>query len=46
MKKYTQDEREKAIIEIEEALIKPEEWEGAHETKVTSFRFVDDVQKA
>lgn len=27
MKKYTQDEREKAIKEIEEASIKPEEWE-------------------
>ncbi len=43
MKKYTQDEREKAIKEIEEASIKPEEWEGPHETKITSFRYVDDV---
>lgn len=43
MKKYTQDEREKAIKEIEEASIKPEEWVGPHETKVTSFRYVDDV---
>lgn len=43
MKKYTQDEREKAIKEIEEASIKPEEWDGPHETKVTSFRYVDDV---
>ncbi len=43
MKKYTQDEREKAIKEIEEASIKPEEWEGPHETKVTSFRYADDV---
>ncbi len=38
MKKYTQGEREKAIKEIEESPIKPEEWEGPHETKVTSFR--------
>ncbi len=43
MKKYTQDEREMAIIEIEEAPIKPEGWEGPHETKVTSFKYVDDV---
>ncbi len=43
MKKYTQDEREKAIKEIEEASIKSEEWEGPHETKITSFRYVDDV---
>lgn len=43
MKKYTQDEREKAIKEIEAASIKPEEWEGPHETKITSFRYVDDV---
>ncbi len=43
MKKYTQDEREKAIKEIEDASIKPEEWEGPHETKITSFRYMDDV---
>lgn len=43
MKKYTQDEREKAIKEIEATPIKPEEWEGPHETKITSFRYVDDV---
>ena len=43
MKKYTQDEREKAIKEIEDTPIKPEEWGGPHETKVTSFRYVDDV---
>lgn len=43
MKKYTQDEREKAIKEIEGTSVKPEEWEGPHETKVTSFRYVDDV---
>ncbi|MFZ2410811.1 MAG: hypothetical protein WAW23_04495 [Candidatus Methanoperedens sp.] len=45
MKKYTQDEREKAIKEIEEASIKPEEWGGPHETKITSFRYVDDISE-
>ncbi len=45
MKKYTQDEREKAIKEIEGASIQPEEWEGQHETKVTSFRYVDDISE-
>lgn len=43
MKNYTQNERETAIKEIESSEIKPEEWEGPHETKVTSFRYVDDV---
>lgn len=43
MKKYTKDERESAIGEIEEAPINPSEWEGPHETKVTSFKYVDDV---
>jgi hypothetical protein len=43
MRKYTQEEREKAIKEIEGASIKPEEWEGPHETKITSFKYVDDV---
>lgn len=43
MKKYTPEEREKAIKEIEDASIKTEEWEGPHETKIISFRYVDDV---
>ncbi len=43
MKKYTKDERESAIREIEEAPINPSEWEGPHETKVTSFKYVDDI---
>ncbi len=42
MKKYTKEEREKAIKEIETAPINPDEWE-AHETKVTSYKYVDDV---
>jgi len=43
MKKYSPEEREAAIKEIEAGPLKPEEWEGPHETKVTSFRFVDDA---
>ncbi len=43
MKKYTQEERETAIKEIESAPIKSDEWEGPHETKITSFRHVDDM---
>ena len=43
MKKYTQEERETAIKEIEAASIKLEEWDGPHETKITSFRHVDDM---
>ncbi len=43
MKKYTPEEREAAIKEIETTQLKPEEWEGPHETKVTSFKFIDDV---
>ncbi len=43
MKKYSPEEREAAIKEIEAAELKPEEWEGPHETKVKSFRFVDDA---
>lgn len=39
MKKYTQEEREKAIKEIESASIKPEEGEGPHETRI----YVDDI---
>lgn len=43
VKKYTQEEREKAIEEIESSLIKPEEWEGPHKTKVISFRYVEKL---
>jgi hypothetical protein len=43
MKKYTQEERETTIKEIEASPIKVEEWEGPHETKVTSFKYADDV---
>ncbi len=43
MKKYTSEEREKAIKEIETAPIKSEEWDGLHETKIASFRYVDAV---
>lgn len=46
MKKYTPEEREAAIKELEAAELKPEEWEGPHETKVKCFRFVDDRIKA
>ena len=45
MKKFTPEEREKAIKEIEAASIKPEEWEGPHETKVTSFRYMNDISE-
>ncbi len=45
MKKYTQEERETAIKEIEAASIKLEEWDGSHETKTTSFRHVDVVSR-
>ncbi len=43
MKKYTSEEREKAIKDIETTPIKSEEWDGPHETKITSFRYIDDV---
>ncbi len=43
MNEYTHEERETAIKEMETTPIKPEEWEGSHETKITSFRYVDDV---
>ncbi len=43
MKKYTQNERESAIKEIEETPIEAKEWEGPHETKITSFKYVDDI---
>jgi hypothetical protein len=43
MKKYTKDEREKAIKNIEASPIKPDEWEGPHETKVVSYKYADDV---
>jgi hypothetical protein len=39
MKKYTQEDREAAIKELEETPIEAKEWEG-HETKVTSFKYV------
>jgi hypothetical protein len=43
MKKYTKEEKEKAIKYIEGSLIKPDEWEGPHETKIVSYKYVDDV---
>ncbi len=43
MKKYTHEEREMAIKEIEAASIKSDDWTGPHETKITSFRYIDDV---
>ena len=43
MKKYTREEREKAIKDIEASRIKPDEWKGPHETKVVSYKYVDDV---
>ena len=42
MKKYSHEERETAIKEIEYAPIKSEDWEGPHETKITSLRYIDD----
>lgn len=42
MKKYTQEDREAAIKDIDEAPIEAKEWE-VHETKVTSYRYVDDI---
>ncbi len=46
MKKYTQEEREAAIRELEETPIKPDEWEGPHKTKVTSFNLsLKDMKK-
>lgn len=42
MKKYTQEDREAAIKEIENTPVEAKEWEG-HETKVTSFKYVDDI---
>jgi hypothetical protein len=43
MKKYTKEERDKAIKDIESSPIKPDEWEGPHETKVVSYKYTDDV---
>jgi len=43
MKKYTHDEREMAIKEIEAMPIKSDEWAGPHETKITSFKYIDDM---
>jgi hypothetical protein len=43
MKKYTQEERDAIIEEIETLPIKPEEWDGPHETRVVSFKYVDDI---
>jgi len=43
MKKYTQEERDLAIREIEAMPVIPEEWEGPHDTKITSLRYVEDT---
>ena len=43
MKKYTQEERDLAIKEIEAMPVSPEEWEGPHDTKITSLRYVEDT---
>jgi len=45
MKKYTQEERDLAIKEIEAMPVSPEEWEGPHDTKITSLRYVEDTPK-
>ena len=45
MKKYTQEERDLIIKEIESSPAKPEEWEGPHETKVVSFKYIDDTPR-
>ena len=45
MKKYTHEEREAAIKEIEEAPLVVKEWEGPNETKVTSLRYIDDASR-
>ena len=45
MKKYTQEERDTAIKEIEGAPLAAREWEGPNETKVTSFKYVDDTPR-
>ena len=42
MKKYTKEEREKAIKHIEAMSIKTDEWEGPNETKVVSYKYPDD----
>ncbi|MDO9096683.1 MAG: hypothetical protein Q7U60_00965 [Candidatus Methanoperedens sp.] len=42
MKKYTQEDREAAIKEIKETPIDAKEWNN-HETKIKSFRYVDDI---
>jgi len=39
MKKYTNEEREKAIKDIEATTIKQDEWEGPHETKIVSYKY-------
>lgn len=43
MKKYSKEEREKAIKEIETSPLNPEEWEGPHEAKVVSYKYIEDV---
>jgi hypothetical protein len=43
MKKYINEEREKAIKDLEASTIKPDEWEGPHKTKVVSYKYADDV---
>ena len=45
MKKYTQEEREAAIKEIEKGPIVAKEWDGPNETKITSFKYVDDTPR-
>ncbi len=43
MKRYTQEERDTIIDEIEASPIKPEEWEGPHDTRVVSFKYIEDT---
>ncbi len=43
MKRYTQEERDAIIEEIEAQPIDPDEWEGPHDTKIVSFKYVDDT---
>ncbi len=45
IKRYTQEERDAMIKEIEALPVKPEEWEGPHETRIVSFKYVDDTPR-
>ncbi len=40
---YAQEEGDAIIKEIEALPIKLEEWKGSHETKIVSFKYIDDT---